>query len=138
MGDPAPATTEPAAAGARPRRVMIVDDSSTFRLQLRGLLEGQGLEVVEAANGFDGLAALEQNQMDLLIIDVNMPVMNGLEMITHIRKLPEYQKTPIFLLTTESSGDSVRQGKAVGATAWVVKPFKNDVLIGAIKRVLQL
>jgi two-component system chemotaxis response regulator CheY len=120
------------------RTILIVDDSSTIRQQTRTLLEGHGFRIVEATNGAEGLEEATKARFDLILVDVNMPVMNGLEMISHVRKLPDYQKTPIFVLTTESSGDTVRQGKAVGATAWVVKPFKADVLVPAIRKVLHL
>jgi two-component system chemotaxis response regulator CheY len=116
--------------------VLIVDDSSTVRLQTRQLMEEIGLVVVEAANGVEGLEAARNNSFDLIIADVNMPVMNGLEMIGQVRAIERYRNIPIFVLTTESSGDTIRQGKAAGATAWLVKPFKKSVLIPAIKRVL--
>jgi two-component system, chemotaxis family, chemotaxis protein CheY len=123
---------------AKPQRsILIVDDSSTIRQQTRVLLESHGFRVVEATNGAEGLEEVKKALFDLILVDVNMPVMNGLEMIAHVRKLPDYQRTPIFVLTTESSGDTVRKGKAAGATAWVVKPFKADVLVPAIRKVLQ-
>jgi two-component system chemotaxis response regulator CheY len=117
--------------------VLIVDDSSTVRLQTRQLIEEiGGLAVIEAANGAEGLEAARNNSFDLIIADVNMPVMSGLEMIERVRALPGYASTPIFVLTTEASGDTIRQGKAAGATAWLVKPFKKGVLVPAIKKVL--
>jgi two-component system chemotaxis response regulator CheY len=118
------------------RTVLVVDDASTVRQHARALLEGAGFEVVEARNGREGLEAAQRHRVDVIIVDVNMPVMNGLEMVTEVRKMAEYRKTPIFVLSTESSGETILQGKAAGATAWMVKPFKSDVLIPALRRVL--
>ena len=138
MSQPARGQPDVSKKAKAARTILIVDDSSTIRQQTRTLLEGHGFRIVEATNGAEGLEEAKKALFDLILVDVNMPVMNGLEMISHVRKLPDYQKTPIFVLTTESSGDTVRQGKAVGATAWVVKPFKADVLVPAIRKVLQL
>ena len=137
MSEPARVQPDVSKKAKSPRSILIVDDSSTIRQQTRALLEGHGFRIVEATNGAEGLEEVKKALFDLILVDVNMPVMNGLEMITHVRKLPDYQKTPIFVLTTESSGDTVRKGKAAGATAWVVKPFKADVLVPAIRKVLQ-
>jgi two-component system, chemotaxis family, chemotaxis protein CheY len=120
------------------RTILVVDDSRTIRQQTRVLLENHGFKVVEAGNGVEGLEEAKRTQVDLIIVDVNMPAMNGLEMIGHVRQLASYAKTPIFVLTTEASGEIVRRGKAVGATAWVVKPFKAEVLIPAIVSVLKI
>jgi two-component system chemotaxis response regulator CheY len=127
----------PARAGREPSRtILVVDDASTVRQHARMLLEGQGFRVVEAKNGQEGLAAARKERVDLIIVDVNMPVMGGLDMVAEVRKLAEYASTPIFVLTTESSRETVLEGKTKGATAWVVKPFKEDVLLPAIRRVL--
>jgi two-component system chemotaxis response regulator CheY len=119
------------------RTILVVDDSRTIRQQTRVLLEGHGFRVTEAGNGIEGLEEARKELVDLIIVDVNMPAMNGLDMIAHVRELPGYAKIPIFVLTTEASGEIVRRGKAVGATAWVVKPFKPEVLIPAIRSVLK-
>ncbi len=116
--------------------ILVVDDSATIRQQTRTLLESKGYSVVEAADGAQGVEQVKNAPVHLIIVDVNMPVMNGIEMIDHVRKLPGHAKTPIFVLTTESSSDYVRRGKEVGATAWIVKPFKPEVLLPAIRKVL--
>jgi two-component system chemotaxis response regulator CheY len=133
---PAPAPA-PVTAPALTRTILVVDDSRTIRQQTRVLLESHGFKVIEAGNGLEGLEEAKKVNVDLIIVDVNMPAMNGLEMIGHVRQLNGYAKTPIFVLTTEASGEIVRRGKAVGATAWVVKPFKAEVLIPAIRSVLK-
>jgi two-component system chemotaxis response regulator CheY len=120
-----------------PHTILVVDDSATMRQQTKTLLQKLGYTVVEAANGAEGLDRAKSAQVDMMIVDVNMPVMGGIEMITKVRQLANYHNTPIFVLTTESSGETVKQGKAAGATAWVVKPFKPDVLTAAVKQVLR-
>jgi len=116
--------------------VLIVDDSASVRRQLRRALEGDGYSVVEAENGQRGIDAIGDGPVDLMIVDVNMPVMDGLEMIGKVRELQTHKNTPIFVLTTESSVSMVKQGKALGATAWIVKPVKADVLVKGIRGVL--
>ena len=119
-----------------PQTVLVVDDSATMRQQTRTLLQTNGYTVVEAGNGQEGLDAAKGAAVGLVIVDVNMPVMNGIEMIGKLRKMDLYGKTPIFVLTTESSGNIVSQGKAAGATAWIVKPFTPQILLAAVKKVL--
>jgi two-component system chemotaxis response regulator CheY len=119
-----------------PQTVLVVDDSATMRQQTRTLLQTNGYTVVEAGNGAEGLEAAKGAVVGLVIVDVNMPVMNGIEMIGKLRKMDKYDKTPIFVLTTESSGNVVSQGKAAGATAWIVKPFNPQILLAAVKKVL--
>jgi two-component system chemotaxis response regulator CheY len=119
-----------------PQTVLVVDDSATMRQQTRTLLQTNGYTVVEAGNGAEGLEAAKGAPVGLVIVDVNMPVMNGIEMIGKLRKMDKYDKTPIFVLTTESSGNVVSQGKAAGATAWIVKPFNPQILLAAVKKVL--
>jgi two-component system chemotaxis response regulator CheY len=119
------------------RTVLIVDDAATIRRHARAMLEDHGFKVVEAGNGREGLEALGKHQVDVIIVDVNMPVMSGLEMVAEVRKIAQYRRIPIFVLSTESDGETVLQGKKAGATAWMVKPFRGEVLIPAIRRVLK-
>ena len=116
--------------------ILVVDDSVTVRQQPRGCLEGAGYAVVEAENGQAAVDVARARKVDLVIVDVLMPIMNGISAIEHLRQLPGYAQTPIFVLTTESSGTAARQGKVAGATAWIVKPFKPDVLLKGVARVL--
>lgn len=116
--------------------ILIVDDSATVRQQLRLCLEMGGYEVIEAANGKLGLEMADKTKVSLVISDVNMPLMNGIDMIRELRKKPNYTKTPIFVLTTESAAAFAQQGKQAGATAWMVKPFKADVLLKGIRGLL--
>jgi two-component system chemotaxis response regulator CheY len=91
---------------------------------------------VEAGDGRAGLETAEQEDVDMLIVDINMPIMNGIEMVSRVRALPRYAKTPIFMLTTESTKAVMALGKSAGATAWIIKPFRPDVLLKGIARVL--
>jgi two-component system chemotaxis response regulator CheY len=118
------------------KSILVVDDSAAVRRQLRDALEADGFAVVEAENGVKGLEVATETPVNLMIVDVNMPIMDGLEMIGKVRDVPRHKATPIFVLTTESGGDAAKRGKSVGATAWIVKPVKPDVLIKGIRTVL--
>jgi two-component system chemotaxis response regulator CheY len=118
--------------------ILVVDDSITIRQQLRAFLEPHAFRVLEAGDGAEGLSRAQGERVDMLIVDVNMPGMDGLEMLGEIRKLEGYARTPAFVLTTESSPDLVRRGKGVGATAWIVKPFNPDTLFKGLRKVLGL
>jgi two-component system chemotaxis response regulator CheY len=119
-----------------PQSILIVDDSPTVRQQLRLCLETGGYKVVEAINGKLGLEAADRNTVSMVISDINMPVMNGIDFIRELRKRPTYQKTPVFVLTTESGAANAQAGKEAGATVWIVKPFKPEILLKGIKRVI--
>ena len=97
-----------------------------------------GFDVVEAEDGERGLASAKDAAVDLMLVDINMPVMGGLEMIAKVRALPEHKTTPIFVLTTESGATEAKQGRTLGATAWIVKPVKGDVLVKAVRSVLRV
>jgi len=118
------------------KTILVVDDSGAVRRQLREPLEADGFAVIEAENGAKGLEVAAATGLSLMIVDVNMPVMDGIEMIERVRQLPGHRRTPVFVLTTESGADAARRGKGVGAMAWIVKPVKPDVLITGIRTVL--
>lgn len=118
------------------KTIMTVDDSATVR-QMTGLvLRGAGYAVIEAVDGVDGLSKLAGQEMDLILTDLNMPNMDGLEFTRQIRKLPKYKFVPVVLLTTESQPEKKQEGKAAGATAWIVKPFNPDQLLAVVKKVI--
>jgi two-component system chemotaxis response regulator CheY len=118
------------------KSILVADDSAAVRNQLRIALEGDGFVVLEAENGERGVEAAREGEVDLIIVDVNMPVMDGIEMIRQVRGMEKHRSTPIFVLTTEFGESTVKQGKAAGATAWIVKPVKPEVLIKGIRGVL--
>jgi len=116
--------------------ILTVDDSSSIRMAIRIALSGAGHDVAEAADGAEGLAKARTAKFDLIITDLNMPNMNGLEMIREIRKLPIQAGTPIIFLTTESDDAMKQEAKSAGATGWLVKPFVADHLLKVTRKVL--
>lgn len=119
------------------KTILTVDDSASVRQLLRVVLQGAGYEVLEAVDGVDGLSKLKGQELSLILTDVNMPKMDGLEFTRQARALPQYKFTPIVLLTTESSAEKKQQGKAAGATAWIIKPFDPEQLLGVVKKVIR-
>lgn len=117
-------------------KILAVDDSASMRQMVSFTLQGAGYEVVEACDGQDAFNKAKQGGVDLVLSDVNMPVMDGIALIKNLRTLPDYKFTPILMLTTESAADKKSEGKAAGATGWIVKPFNPDQLLNTIKKVL--
>ena len=119
------------------KKILVVDDSETLRNQIKGVLEKSGYSVVEGEDGLTGLARLKENSdVSLILCDVNMPNMNGLSMIEEVHKLPDYNKIPIFMLTTEANSEIKKKAKESGVIAWIVKPFVEATMLAAIKKVL--
>ncbi|WAC22325.1 response regulator [Blastomonas sp. SL216] len=116
--------------------ILTVDDSSSLRMAIRIALSGAGYDVSEAVDGLDGLNKARAGKFDMIIADLNMPNMNGLEMIREIRKLPIQTGTPIIFLTTESDEAMKQEARAAGATGWLVKPFVPDQLLRIAAKVL--
>jgi len=116
--------------------ILAVDDSASMRQMVAFTLKGAGFNVIEASDGQQALEKAKQTSFDLVLSDVNMPVMDGIELVKNLRTLPEYKFTPILMLTTESAGDKKMQGKNAGATGWLVKPFNPDQLLATIRKVL--
>jgi two-component system chemotaxis response regulator CheY len=116
--------------------ILAVDDSASMRQMVAFTLKQAGHDVIEAEDGQKALNAAKTKAFNLVISDVNMPVMDGLALIRELRSLPSYKFTPILMLTTEAGSDKKQQGKAAGATGWIVKPFNPDQLISTVKRVL--
>ncbi|MDG5469906.1 response regulator [Deltaproteobacteria bacterium IMCC39524] len=116
--------------------ILIVDDSETVRQVLKLALGNAGYQVVEAEDGFDALTKLSGAQIDMLITDLNMPNMDGLELIKKVREEGKHRFTPIVMLTTESSEEKKKAGREAGASGWIVKPFKPEQLLKVVKMVL--
>ena len=119
------------------KRIMSVDDSPSLRQMVALTLESAGYEVVEASDGRDALSKLAGREYHLFLTDLNMPGMDGIELTKALRSMPEYKFVPIVLLTTESQQEKKMQGKAAGATGWIVKPFQPQDLLATIKRVMR-
>ncbi len=116
--------------------ILTVDDSASLRKTLAFTLKRAGYEVTEAVDGMDGLEKARSTRYAVVITDQNMPNMDGLALIKSLRSLPEYQRVPILMLTTESSDEMKNKGRAVGATGWIVKPFDPQRLIQVIQKVM--
>ncbi|MCW5619935.1 MAG: response regulator [Burkholderiales bacterium] len=118
------------------KTVLTVDDSASIRQMVAFTLTGAGYQVVEAVDGQDGLDKAKARNVDLVLTDQNMPRMDGLTLIKSLRALPQYKAAPILVLTTEASDNMKQQGKAAGATGWLVKPFDPPKLLEVVKKVL--
>jgi two-component system chemotaxis response regulator CheY len=118
------------------KKVMIVDDSPVMRQMVSFTLREAGFEVLEAENGQDALTKLNGQKLDLILTDLNMPVMDGLTFIRSARGLPATAYIPILMLTTESQVEKKQEGRQAGATGWIVKPFDPPKLLATIARVL--
>ncbi len=117
-------------------KILAVDDSASMRGMVAFTLRGAGHEVTEAENGQLALDAARGSAFDLVLADVNMPVMDGIAMVREMRGLDAYKGVPILMLTTESHTERKMEGKAAGATGWLVKPFDPEQLLATVKRVL--
>jgi two-component system chemotaxis response regulator CheY len=118
------------------KTVLAVDDSASIRQMVAFTLKSSGYDVVEAVDGMDGLEKAKARSCNLVLTDQNMPRMDGLTLIKNLRALPQYKSVPILMLTTESSDAMKVQGKAAGATGWLVKPFDPQKLIEVVKKVI--
>lgn len=116
--------------------ILTVDDSASIRMTTKIALTNAGYQVTEAVDGADGLSKAKSGTFDLIVTDLNMPNMNGLEMIEALRQSPAHTGIPIIFLTTESDADMKARAKAAGATGWVTKPFDPDHLVKIAKKVL--
>ncbi len=116
--------------------IMTVDDSASVRQMVSFTLKQNGYEVIEAVDGSDALDKLKDRKIDLLLTDLNMPKLDGIGVIKAVRASGDNRFIPIIMLTTESQDRKKSEGRAAGATAWIVKPFKPEQLVGVIKKVL--
>ena len=120
------------------KRILLVDDSATILLSISSILTKAGYSVEKASNAELALKKFSSNEkFDLLITDLNMPGMNGIELIREIRRLPAHKFMPILFLTTESQQSKKQEAKAAGATGWIVKPATSDELLSTIKLVIK-
>jgi two-component system chemotaxis response regulator CheY len=118
------------------KSIISVDDSATMRKMVSFTLKAAGYDVLEASDGADALNVLKTKSVDLVLSDINMPNMNGLELTRQLRRQPAFSRTPIILLTTESDPGKKAEGRAAGATGWIIKPFNQEQLLAVIAKVL--
>jgi two-component system chemotaxis response regulator CheY len=123
--------------GEEMTKILAVDDSASVRQMVMFTLKNAGYEVVDAVDGKDGLSKATQSKFDMIITDLNMPNLDGIEMISAVRKLPGCSFIPILMLTTESQAEKKDAGRKAGATGWIVKPFNADQLIAVIKKLVK-
>ncbi|MFN3740135.1 MAG: response regulator [Thermodesulfovibrionales bacterium] len=119
--------------------ILIVEDSETTRCLIRAVIEEiRDFNIIEAASGFEALKILPQEKFNLIITDINMPEINGLELIRFVKTNPLYKDIPLIIVTTERGEEDRKKGMSLGASAYITKPFKADELKEAIKRVLNI
>lgn len=118
------------------KSILIVDDSISMRKMVEFTLQESGYQVETSENGQIALHKLADTQFDLILADVNMPIMDGLSFVREARKTTAYRYTPILMLTTENSNDKIQAGREAGATGWIIKPFEQAKLLSTVKKVL--
>ena len=121
-----------------PKKVLIIDDSSSVRRQVAGALSAAGFQVLEASDGVDGAEQIRtQTDLALVICDVNMPRMDGLAMLESVQAEIARRQLPVVMLTTEGQPEAMARAKKSGAKGWIVKPFKEHLLLGAVQKLTQ-
>lgn len=118
------------------KTILTVDDSMSIRQMVKFTLAKEGYSIIEASDGKDALSKVTGSKIDMVVTDLNMPNMDGITLIKELRAKPEFRFTPIIMLTTESQDSKKQEGKAAGATGWIVKPFQPEQLITVTKKVL--
>ncbi|MBN2652182.1 MAG: response regulator [Spirochaetales bacterium] len=119
------------------KKILVVDDSSVIRMSLEFFLKENDFDVVLAEDGAQGATKAEAEKFNLIITDINMPNMNGIDMISKIRTQDANKFVPILVLTTESDSEMLKKGKEAGATGWIVKPFTNEDLLATVQKVIK-
>ncbi len=118
------------------KTIMIIDDSASIRQVVNITLGKSGYVVIEAVDGKDAINKLNGQKIHLIICDVNMPNMDGITFLKELKQNAGYKFTPVIMLTTESQEAKMQEGKAAGAKAWVVKPFKPETMLTAIEKLI--
>ena len=122
-----------------PLKILIVEDSSVFRELIAATVESvDGVRAITAASGFEALKLLPRHKFDLIITDLQMPDINGLELINFVKKNPNYRETPLFVITSDVGEEQRERGLALGAVEYILKPFEPSDLAGLVRRYLQI
>jgi two-component system, chemotaxis family, chemotaxis protein CheY len=123
-------------------KVLVVEDSTSMRAYLTAIIEGGSesydLEIVEAASGFEALKTLPHHKFDAILTDINMPDINGLELVSFLKNHPTYQSIPVMVISTESTDEDQRRAAALGAEEYLVKPFQSSELVAKLRRLLRV
>ena len=117
------------------KTIMIVDDAPSVRQVVGMALKRAGYDVVEASDGRDASGKLDGRKLHLIICDLNMPNMDGIEFLSHVKTVPNYRFTPVIMLTTESADDKKAKARAAGARAWLTKPFQPSTMLEAVAKI---
>ena len=117
------------------KKVLVVDDSETIRLEVSRALVDAGFAVVQAGDGVEGLEKAKQGELALVLLDVNMPRMGGMEMLEALKKNPETKGTPVLMLTTEVQESMIDRAKKAGACGWIYKPPMMPLLVKTVQKV---
>lgn len=118
-------------------KVMVVEDSAAMRGLIASILSQiEDAEIIEVSGGFEALKRLPREAVDLIVVDINMPDINGLELLAFVRKSPSYAETPVLIVTTEGGEEDRKRGMALGANGYLVKPFEPDELLATARRLL--
>ncbi|HET9107442.1 MAG TPA: response regulator [Steroidobacteraceae bacterium] len=118
------------------KKILVVDDSTSVRTIARTALREKGYEVIEAGNGREALEKLAGERVNLVVSDVNMPVMDGISLLKELKSHPTSKFVPVIMLTTEAGEDKKQEGRAAGAKAWIVKPFQPATLVDAVSKLV--
>lgn len=118
------------------KMALVVDDSTSMRQMVAFTLQQAGFQVIEGSDGQDALGKVSGKSVNLVVTDLNMPVMDGITLIKELRKIPNFKFTPILMLTTESQDSKKQEGKSAGATGWLVKPFNPDQLLQVVAKIV--
>jgi two-component system chemotaxis response regulator CheY len=123
-------------------KILVVEDSSSMRAYLTTIIEGGAesfdLEVVEASSGFEALKSLPHHKFDAILTDINMPDINGLELVSFLKNHPVYRSIPIMVISTESTEEDRKRAAALGAEEYLVKPFQSGELVDKLRRILRV
>jgi two-component system chemotaxis response regulator CheY len=117
-------------------KVLVVDDTETIRQQVSEALGAQGFEVVEASDGVLGLERAAEHELAMIILDVNMPRLNGFEVLERLKADPKLAAIPVIILTTEAQRTLIDKARKLGAAAWLIKPVKMDNLVATVNKVV--
>ncbi len=118
------------------KTALVVDDSHSMRIVISAILRDAGYEVRAAENGQEALSLARLKAFSVVITDINMPVMDGITLVSKLRSLPTYKNVPILTLTTDGTAERKSQGRVAGATGWIVKPLNEDNLLAALDRLI--
>lgn len=121
-------------------KILVVEDSPSMRAYLTTMIEGGAdeidLEIVEASSGFEALKSLPHHRFDAILTDINMPDINGLELVSFLKSHPQHKSIPIMVISTEASEEDRRRAAALGAEEYLVKPFATDELLSKVRKLL--